>query len=89
MMLVKIPKSAELILNMAKDLTKPIIYIGAAAMIISLIKYIFAWKNHNAEVQADATTNFVGAAMVVGIRLWLPTLFEETAFYHTVLKMFS
>lgn len=77
MMLAKMPKSAELILNMAKDLTEPIIYIGAATIVISLVKYALAWKNHNAEVQADAATTFVGAAMVVGIRLVLSKIFID------------
>ena len=75
--MTRMPKSAELILDMARDLTEPIVYIGATVMIIAIVKYIFAWKNFNSEVQANATATFVGAAMVVSIRLILSKLFID------------
>ena len=75
--MTRMPKTAELILDMARDLIEPIIYIGAAAMIISLVKYALAWKNSNAEVQANAAATFVGAAMVVSIRLVLSKIFID------------
>lgn len=77
--MTKIPKSAKMILELANLGITPIVYVGAAAMVLALIRYIFAWKNNNSEVQVNAISYLVGAGMAVSIRVILIFIVKDTS----------